>query len=60
MAELYDEDYAIKYAEDCDEVRAIPITELLTGVEEVQAYLDRIEVMRDAMACHIDSTDNLL
>lgn len=49
LAELYDEDYAKNYATYCDDVRAIPITELLTGAEEVQEYIDRLEVMRDVM-----------
>lgn len=49
LAELYTEEYAKQYAEQCDECQAIPISDLLTGPEEVQQYIDRMEVMRDAM-----------
>ena len=49
LAELYDEDYAKNYAEGHDEIDAVPVTELLTGAEEVQEYIDRMEEMRDAM-----------
>ena len=58
LAELYDKDYAINYAKNCDEVHAIPITELLTGVDEVQKYIDRIEIMKETMANF--EQDNLL
>lgn len=50
LAELYDETYATDYAKLVEGCRAVPITELLTGSEEVQEYIDRLEVMRDAMA----------
>ena len=50
MAELYDESYAKNYVKGHDDIRAIPITEILTGVDEVDSYLERIKVMRDVMA----------
>ncbi len=50
MAELYDKDYAIAQEKMCKELQAIPITDCLMGAEEVQAYIDRLEVMRDTMA----------
>ena len=48
-AEIYDEDYAKKYAEGHEEIQAIPITELLTGAQEVQEYIDRLCKMRNLM-----------
>ena len=50
LAELYSEDYAKAYASGHEEIQAVPINELLTGAEEVQEYIDRMEVMRDVMA----------
>jgi hypothetical protein len=49
LAELYSKDYAERYAEAHDEVIAMPVSSLLTGSEEVQDYIDRLEVMRDIM-----------
>lgn len=49
LAELYTEDYANQHAKMCDECEAIRITECLTGPDEVQEYIDRLEVMRDVM-----------
>lgn len=49
LAELFEENYAKRYAKNHDEIDAIPITELLTDAEEVQEYIDRLIVMRDAM-----------
>jgi len=48
MAELYDKAYAVSYAKRCEEVQAIPVTKLLTGVDEIQEYIDRMEVMKQA------------
>lgn len=52
MAELYTEEYAKRHASHCEEVQAIPIIDLITGPEEVQEYIDRLEVMRDVMKEH--------
>lgn len=49
LAELYTKEYAESHASHCDEVRAIPVTELLTGVDEVQEYIDRLEEMKLAL-----------
>jgi hypothetical protein len=49
LAELYTEEYAKRHAEGCDECEAIPVTECLTGPDEVQEYIERMEVMRDVM-----------
>lgn len=49
MAELYTEDYAKRHASHCDDTQAIPVIDLLTGPDEVQEYIDRLVVMRDAM-----------
>ena len=49
LAELYTESHAKARETQCGELQAIPVTELLTGSEEVQEYIDRMEVMRDAM-----------
>ena len=49
LAELYTEQYAKNYIKGRDDIQAIPISECLTGSEEVQNYLDRMEVMRDFM-----------
>lgn len=49
MAELYTEEYAKRHAARCDEVHAIPITDLITGPDEIQDYINRLEVMRDVM-----------
>ena len=49
MAELYDKDYALKQEKQCEEIQAIPVTELLTGAKEVQAYINRMQVMVEAM-----------
>ena len=55
LAELYTEEYAKNHADQCDECYAVPITECLTGPEEVQEYIDRIEVMLEAMKTVIDN-----
>jgi hypothetical protein len=49
LAELYDEIYAKNHEAHCEECKAIPITDLLTGPEEVQEYIDRMEVMLNVM-----------
>lgn len=49
LAELYTKEYAESYEKQCEEVRAIPVTDLLTGADEVQEYIDRLEVMKEAM-----------
>ncbi|RCX32112.1 hypothetical protein [Thioalbus denitrificans] len=49
MAELYTEEYAKSHASRSDDVQAIPITDLINGPDEVQDYIDRLEVMRDVM-----------
>jgi hypothetical protein len=49
LAELYTEEYAKRHAEQCGECEAIPVTACLTGPDEVQDYIDRLEVMRDVM-----------
>ena len=48
LAELYTKEYAENYARQCEDVRAIPVTELLTGPDEVQEYIDRLLVMKAA------------
>ena len=48
-AEIYNEDYAKKYAKRNQEIQAIPITELLTCAQEVQEYIDRLCKMRNLM-----------
>jgi uncharacterized protein YwlG (UPF0340 family) len=50
LAELYEENYAKRYAAQHEEVRAMPVTELLTGIDEVQEHIDRLEAMREALA----------
>lgn len=52
LAELYTKEYAESHAKMCDECRAIPITDLLADADEVQNYIDRLEVMRDVMKEH--------
>ena len=49
MAELYDEVWAKNHAKQCAECRAIPVTELLTSLEKVEDYIERLEAMRDIM-----------
>jgi len=49
LAELYSEQYAKEHPLQCDECQAIPVTDLLTGPEEVQEYIDRLEAMKDVM-----------
>ena len=46
LAELYDEGYAKRHADSCEDVKAFPVTEFISDPEELQDYLDRIEVMR--------------
>ena len=48
MAEIYTKEYAENYARQCEDVRAMPVTELLTGPGEVQEYIDRMLVMKAA------------
>lgn len=50
LAELYEEKCAKIYAERHEEIRAIPVTELLTSRDEVQEYIDRLEAMKNALA----------
>lgn len=50
LAELYTEEYAENHAKHTDECQAIPITELLSGTEEVEEYIIRLEAMSEAMA----------
>ena len=49
LAEIYDEEYAKKHANGCEEVQAIPLTECIESSDEIQEYIDRILVMRDVM-----------
>lgn len=49
MAEIYTKEYAENYVKGHDEIRAIPITDLLTDVEEIEEYLERITAMRDCL-----------
>ena len=48
-AELYDEEYATRHAAQCEEVQAIPVKDLITGPDEIQKYINRLEIMRDAV-----------
>lgn len=50
LAELYEEKNAKTYAERHEGISAIPVTELLTSRDEVQEYIDRLEVMKKALA----------
>ena len=56
LAELYTKERAERDAKHYKEVRAIPVNELLTSSEEVQEYIDRLEVMRDYMK-HIEDNE---
>ena len=47
-AELYDEEYAKRHAEACDECEALPVTYFVGDREVAQEYLDRVEAIRDA------------
>lgn len=49
LAELYDEQHAKNSEQRCEEVTAIPVTELWPAPEQVQEYIDRLEAMRDAL-----------
>ena len=49
LAELYTEAHAKRYAKNHDDIRAIPIDDILTGSSEVEAYLERMNAMRDYM-----------
>ena len=49
LAELFTKGYAENYANKHDEIRAVAVTELLTGPEEVQEYIDRLQVMKSAL-----------
>ena len=49
LAELYTKEEAEAEARMCDEIQVMPITETLTGSDEVQEYIDRMEIMRDVM-----------
>ena len=56
LAELFTEDYATRYARDHEDVTAVSITEALTGVEEIQEYIDRLAIMKKVMQGHQLST----
>lgn len=50
MAELYTEKEALASENQSGgEIKAVPLTDCLSSSDEVQEYLDRIIVMRDAM-----------
>ena len=49
LAEIYTEEYATRYARMHDEITAVPVAEVLTGVEEIQEYIDRLELMKKAV-----------
>jgi hypothetical protein len=43
LAELYTKEYAERHASNCDEVIAVPVTDVIKSVEHVQEYIDRLE-----------------
>jgi hypothetical protein len=51
LAEIYTKEKATKYAEQSGgEVAAVPLNEIIKSAKDVQAYIDRLEIMRDALA----------
>lgn len=49
LAEIYTKDYAIQYAENHEDIYAIPVSELITDARGLSEYVERIEAMRDAI-----------
>lgn len=49
MAELYTEQDAKSHANQCDEVRAVPVTDILKSAEDLQEYIDRLEAAKQAI-----------
>lgn len=49
MAEIYTKDYAEAYAGRHEEIQAIPVISCISNAEEIQEYIERLQVMRDAI-----------
>jgi hypothetical protein len=55
LAELYTKEYAERHAESCDEVTAIPVNQVIESAEDVEPYITRLEVIRDALESNINT-----
>ena len=49
LAEIYTESYAVQYAENHEDIYAIPISELIKDHKSLNAYIERITTMQDAL-----------
>ena len=49
LAEIYNSAYAIQYAENHDDIYAIPVSDLIKDPHGLSEYIERIEAMRDAL-----------
>lgn len=49
LAELYTKEYAESYANNHDEVSAVPLNEIIKSADQLNPYIERIKAMHDAL-----------